>query len=68
VFGAGEDTQPDAEHIEKILERKAAGQRVFLIQANDMQRNRNDIELEYRAEDEPQLRLTNRKEVVWTRQ
>jgi hypothetical protein len=68
VFGVSEDTRPDAEYIEKIVERKVAGQRVFLIQANDMQRNQNEIELEYTGGEQPQLRLTSRKQVVWTRQ
>ena len=67
VFGAGEETQPDAEYIEKVLEKKVAGGKVFLIQANDMQKNRNEIEIEYTDGERPQVRLTSRKQVIWTR-
>lgn len=65
VFSAGEDTHPNAEYIEKISEQKARDARVFFIQANDMSRNRDNIELEYTPANPPQLRLTNRKQVVW---
>lgn len=65
VFGAGEDTHPNAEYIEKISLQQVSGTRVFFIQANDMGRNQDNIELEYTPANPPQLRLTNRKQVVW---